>query len=304
MTQTSLKRPVRKAVFPVAGLGTRFLPATKVLPKEMLPLVDRPLIQRAVEEAQEAGIEEFIFVTGRGKSLVTEHFELQPELIDALQSKGKDALLEKVRHSDIPSGNLTTALQQLPKGLGHAVWCARKLVGDEPFALLLPDVMVLSEKRGCTAQMIDAYAQTGGNIIASAHVAREYVDRYGILDVVDATARVTPIKGMVEKPKTADAPSTLSIIGRYILQPEIFAILDGQKAGSGGEIQLTDAMQTLLKTQSFTSVELTDPYFDCGHHTGFIEANIAFALKDPVFKDKMESILTKYAHAIRTSAAA
>jgi len=304
MTQAKLNRPIRKAVFPVAGLGTRFLPATKVLPKEMLPLVDRPLIQRAVEEAQEAGIEEFIFITGRGKSLVTEHFELQPELIAALEAKAKTELLEKVQHSDIPSGKLTTALQQLPKGLGHAVWCARKLVGNEPFALLLPDVMVLPDQQGCTAQMMTAYNETGGNIIASAHVAREFVHKYGILDVVDAGAQVTPIKGMVEKPDSASAPSTLSIIGRYILQPEIFDILEDQKAGSGGEIQLTDAMQTLLKTQPFTSVELTDPYFDCGHHTGFIEANIAFALKDPAFKTQMEKILTKYASRQRLDAAA
>ena len=209
MTNASLKRPVRKAVFPVAGLGTRFLPATKVLPKEMLPLVDRPLIQRAVEEAQEAGIEEFIFITGRGKSLITEHFEFQPELIEALTSKNKTALLEKVRHADIPSGNLSTALQQLPKGLGHAVWCARKLVGDEPFALFLPDVMVLAEGKGCTAQMMDAYNEFGGNVIASAHVAREDVRKYGILGVGGSQERVSPNKDMVVK----TAPTLLTPIG-------------------------------------------------------------------------------------------
>lgn len=294
MTTQNLKRPIRKAVFPVAGLGTRFLPATKVLPKEMLPLVDRPLIQRAVEEAREAGINEFIFVSGRGKSLISEHFEYQPELVIALKEKNKTDLLEKVRASNLESGIFSTVLQQNPKGLGHAIWCASKILGDEPFALLLPDVMVLSEGKGCTAQMMDVYNETGGNIIASAHVTKEDVKKYGILDVADTKAKNSAIKGMVEKPDPATAPSTLSIIGRYILQPEIFEILENQKAGSGGEVQLTDAMQTLLKSQPFTSMELTDPYFDCGHHTGFIEANIAFALKDPVFGAQMKKILAKY----------
>ncbi|MCB1537676.1 MAG: UTP--glucose-1-phosphate uridylyltransferase [Rhodospirillales bacterium] len=293
---TDLKRPIRKAVFPVAGLGTRFLPATKVLPKEMLPLVDRPLIQRAVEEAREAGIEEFIFVSGRGKSLVTEHFEYQPELIIALKEKNKTALLEKVRASNLESGFFSSILQQNPKGLGHAIWCASKILGDEPFALLLPDVMVLSQGRGCTAQMIDVYAKTGGNVIAAADVAREDVGKYGILDVADQSADTTPIRAMVEKPKPADAPSTLSIVGRYILQPEIFKILETQKAGSGGEIQLTDAMQTLMRTQPFTAMRLKDSYFDCGHHTGFIEANIAFALADPEFGPEMRRILARYSH--------
>jgi len=294
MTMQDAKRAVKKAVFPVAGLGTRFLPATKVLPKEMLPLVDRPLIQRAVEEAQEAGIEEFIFVSGRGKTLITEHFELQPELIEALEAKNKTDLLEKVRHSDIPSGNLFTALQQVPMGLGHAVWCARKLVGNEPFALFLADVMVLSEHAGCMAQMMDAYREHGGNVIASAHVEREQVKKYGILDVDNEDDTVSRIKGMVEKPEPAKAPSTLSIVGRYILQPEIFDVLENQRAGLGGEIQLTDAMQTLLETQRFSSVKIKDPYYDCGHHIGFIEANIAFALRDPQFADEMEKILARF----------
>ncbi|HEY8963491.1 MAG TPA: UTP--glucose-1-phosphate uridylyltransferase [Alphaproteobacteria bacterium] len=301
---SDLKRPIKKAVFPVAGLGTRFLPATKVLPKEMLPLVDRPLIQRAVEEAREAGIDEFIFVSGRGKSLILEHFEYQPELIIALKEAGKTDLLEKVRGSNLESGIFSSVLQQLPKGLGHAVWCARKMIGNEPFALLLPDVMVLPEAKGCTAQMVDIYNKTGGNIIASAHVAREDVHRYGILDVADKGAGVTAIKNMVEKPKTEDAPSTLSIVGRYILQPEILSVLETQKAGSGGEIQLTDAMLTLIKSQPFTSMLLKDQYFDCGHHTGFIEANIAFALKDPVFGPRMKKILAKYVEGLDLNAAA
>lgn len=297
-----MKRPVKKAVFPVAGLGTRFLPATKVLPKEMLPLVDRPLIQRAVEEAREAGIDEFIFVSGRGKSLILEHFEYQPELIGALKEKKKDDLLEKVRASNLESGIFSSVLQQNPKGLGHAIWCARKFVGDEPFAVLLPDVMVLAENKSCTAQMMDVYENTGGNIIASAHVAKEDVRKYGILDVADKNASVTPIKGMVEKPSIDAAPSTLHILGRYILQPEIMQILENQKAGSGGEIQLTDAMVTLMGSQPFTSMELKDRYFDCGHHTGFIEANIAFALADPEFGSEMQKILTKYAKSLRAAA--
>ena len=289
----SLKKPIRKAVFPVAGLGTRFLPATKVLPKEMLPLVDRPLIQRAVEEAKAAGIDEFIFVTGRGKSLITEHFDFQPELSQALQEKNKADLLEKVRKSDLESGHLLTALQQLPLGLGHAVWCARNLVGDEPFALMLPDVMILGP-RGAVGEMMDAYHTYGGNVIASAHVPREDTNKYGILDVENKEASVSPIRAMVEKPHPDQAPSTLSIIGRYILQPEIFSILERQKAGSGGEIQLTDGMQTLLQTQPFTSVQLSDSYFDCGQHIGFIEANIAFALRDPDFAASMKKVLQKY----------
>ena len=288
------KKPIKKAVFPVAGLGTRFLPATKVMPKEMLPLVDRPLIQRAVEEAQEAGIEEFIFVTGRNKSLINEHFELQPELIEALEAKNKTDLLELTRNSDIDSGSLMTTVQQKALGLGHAIWCARKLVGDEPFALFLPDVMTLSDDGGFMTQMVDVYNQIGGNIIAAADVPRDVTHKYGILDVENQDDDVTKIKAMVEKPKPEDAPSTLSILGRYILQPELFDILENQGKGAGGEIQLTDAMETLLTSQDFTSVRLKGQHYDCGHHIGFIEANIAFAMKDPKFGDEMKEILKKY----------
>lgn len=287
-------KPVRKAVFPVAGLGTRFLPATKVLPKEMLPLVDRPLIQRAVEEAVEAGIEEFIFVTGRNKSLITEHFELQPELLEALQEKNKTDVLERVKNSDIRSGSLMTTVQQKALGLGHAVNCARSLVGNEPFALFLVDVMTLSNNGGCMHQMIKAYEKTGGNVIATAEVPRELTYKYGIVDVANEADVVSPIKAMVEKPKPEDAPSNLHILGRYILQPEIFDILDHQGMGAGGEIQLTDAMQTLLKSQTFTSVRLNGKHYDCGHHIGFIEANIAFALQDPKFGPEMREILKGY----------
>lgn len=293
MTSSSLKRPVRKAVFPVAGLGTRFLPATKVLPKEMLPLVDRPLIQRAVEEAREAGIEEFIFVTGRGKSLITQHFDFNPELEDALREKKKTTLLNKVEASDIPSGNLLTAVQQNARGLGHAVWCARKLIGDEPFVLSLVDVTVLSETNSIS-QMLDAYDERGGNIISSVEVPRDVTYKYGILDVEDPSADRSKIKAMVEKPRPEEAPSTLSILGRYILQPEIFDILSRNRTGRDNEIQLTDAMEDLMTDQEFTSVKLQGNSYDCGHHTGFIEANIAFALADPDFSDEMKRILDRY----------
>jgi UTP--glucose-1-phosphate uridylyltransferase len=290
---TNLKRPVKKAVFPVAGLGTRFLPATKVLPKEMLPLVDRPLIQRAVEEAQEAGIEEFIFVSGRGKSLITQHFEIQPELREELERKGKLDLLEKLSHSDIPSGMVQITMQQRALGLGHAIWCAKNLVGDEPFAVFLVDVMTLGET-GCMAQMIEAYNNHGGNIIASSPVEHDLTYKYGILDVENESDDVTKIKAMVEKPKPEDAPSNLHILGRYILQPEIFDILEERKIGAGGEIQLTDAMVALMNSQPFTSVKLKGETYDCGHHLGFIEANLAFALADPQLGDATYEILKKY----------
>lgn len=290
---TKLNKPVRKAVFPVAGLGTRFLPATKVLPKEMLPLVDRPLIQRAVEEAQEAGIEEFVFVSGRNKSLINQHFEIQPELYEELERREKLQLLEKLGNSDIPSGKVQITMQQKALGLGHAVWCAKSLVGDEPFAVFLPDVMTLGEK-GCMAQMMDAYNTHGGNIIASSPVPRELTYKYGILDVEDETKNVSKINGMVEKPDPAEAPSNLHILGRYILQPEIFGLLEDRQIGAGGEIQLTDAMHRLMETQPFTSVKLQGETYDCGHHLGFIEANIAFALADPQFGKATYEILKKY----------
>ena len=298
----NLKKPVRKAVFPVAGLGTRFLPATKVMPKEMLTLVDRPLIQRAVEEAQEAGIEEFIFVSGRGKSLINQHFEIQPELREELERRDKAHLLEKLSHSDITSGKIQITMQQRALGLGHAVWCAKSLVGDEPFAVFLVDVMTLGEK-GCMAQMIDAYNDHGGNVIASSPVPRDLTYKYGILDVEDENEAVSAINAMVEKPNPEEAPSNLHILGRYILQPEIFDILEERKIGAGGEIQLTDAMEKLMETQPFTSVKLKGETYDCGHHLGFIEANIAFALADPEFGAATYEILEKYIHESRAKTA-
>ena len=273
---------VRKAVFPVAGLGTRFLPATKAIPKEMLTVVDRPVIQHVVDEARDAGIEHFIFVTGRNKSVIEDHFDRQVELEDVLAARGKTAELEALT-ADLPdAGSTSFTRQQEPLGLGHAVWCAREIVGNEPFALLLPDVLVQTEYKGCLAQMIDAYAEHGGNIIAVEPVPDDQVKNYGVVSLGGkGDGRVRPIDGMVEKPKPGTEPSNLTILGRYILQPEIFAILAGQEKGAGGEIQLTDAMLTLLKRQPFYALRYEGRAFDCGSKIGFLSANIAYALARP-----------------------
>jgi UTP--glucose-1-phosphate uridylyltransferase len=270
-------QPVRKAVFPVAGLGTRFLPATKTLPKEMLPLVDRPLIQNAVEEARAAGIEEFVFVSSRGKGVLEDHFDISPELISTLEGRGKKAEMEIVRQTVIDPGHLFATRQHKPLGLGHAVWCAHQVVGREPFAVLLPDDVVLS-KRSCLAQMLDVYNEVGGNVVAVVDVPREHTNRYGILDVSSDNGRIAAIKGLVEKPDPSVAPSTLSIIGRYILQPEIFDFLSEGVTGAGGEIQLTDSMARLIGSQPFHGYRFEGKRYDCGDKVGFIEANVAFAL--------------------------
>lgn len=287
-------KPVRKAVFPVAGLGTRFLPATKVMPKEMLPLVDRPLIQHAIDEARDAGIEEFIFVTGRAKEMLEEHFDYQPELMATLEARGKSDLLDKIKSTALPEGSLFLTRQARPLGLGHAIWCAKKLVGDEPFAILLPDDVVLAE-RGCLSQMIDTYNKVGGNLVAVMDVPREQTASYGILDVRSDDGKLVDVKGLVEKPKPENAPSTLSIIGRYILQPEIFNHLATFEKGAGGEIQLTDAMAKLLGKQPFHGVRYDGQRYDCGSRVGFIEANIAFSLQDPEIGENVKAILKKYA---------
>lgn len=292
MSQTEFK-PVRKAVFPVAGLGTRFLPATKVMPKEMLPINDRPLIQHVFEEAREAGIEEFIFVTGRHKTLLEEHFDYQPELEETLQSRGKDAMLAKVKDSEMPAGKLFLTRQPRPLGLGHAVWCAHKLVGDEPFAIMLPDDIVNYEK-GCLGQMIDAYNNHGGNVVAVKDVPREETSKYGILDINNDNGDTVSIKGLVEKPKPEDAPSTLSIIGRYILQPEVFSHLSAFEKGAGNEIQLTDAMAKLLGKQPFHGLRFKGEHFDCGSRLGFIAANLAYGLKDEEIGSSVREILKGY----------
>jgi UTP--glucose-1-phosphate uridylyltransferase len=286
--------PVRKAVFPVAGLGTRFLPATKAMPKEMLPLVDKPLIQNAVEEARAAGIEEFVFVTSRGKDVLEDHFDLHPELRENLERRGKKAELAMLADTEIGSGHLYFTRQHAPLGLGHAVWCARHVIGNEPFAVLLPDVVVLSDKP-CLAQMIDAYDELGGNVIAVNEVPHEHTNRYGILkpgkEATGAWGSAVEVLGLVEKPKPEEAPSNLSVTGRYILQGDVFEHLDRQEAGAGGEIQLTDAMLRLVGKQPFHGYKFEGQTFDCGDKIGFLEANIAFALKRPEMADKLRACL-------------
>jgi UTP--glucose-1-phosphate uridylyltransferase len=291
MTKTAFK-PVRKAIFPVAGLGTRFLPATKVMPKEMLTLNDRPLIQHAYEEARDAGIEEFHFVTGRQKEMLEEHFDYQPELVQTLEKRGRTDLLEKVRDMEMPEGKLFLTRQPRPLGLGHAVWCAKKLIGNEPFAIILPDDVILSEK-GCLSQMIEAYNEHGGNFVATMDVPREDTSKYGVLDVHEDRGTIVGIKGLVEKPKPEDAPSSLAVIGRYILQPEVFDYLSAFEKGAGGEIQLTDAMAKLIGTQPFHGLRFEGQRYDCGSRLGFIEANVAFALKDPTIGTEVREAIQR-----------
>jgi UTP--glucose-1-phosphate uridylyltransferase len=293
MSQPARHSSLRKAVFPVAGLGTRFLPATKALPKEMLPVVDKPLIQYAVEEARAAGIEEFIFVTGRGKSVIEDHFDHCWELQDNLTARGRLAELAEIQSWLPAPGQVAYTRQQEPLGLGHAVWCARQLVGDEPFAVLLADDLVLSEVP-CLAQMVEVHGRVGGNLVAVMDVPREQTGRYGILDVVRDDGRLAEAQGLVEKPSPEKAPSTLSIIGRYILQPEVFAELGRGEKGAGGEVQLTDAMARTIGKIPFHGLRFEGRRFDCGSKAGFLEANIAFALERPDLNADMIEILDRY----------
>ncbi|MBY6265447.1 UTP--glucose-1-phosphate uridylyltransferase GalU [Azospirillum sp. 412522] len=288
-----MRKPVRKVVFPVAGLGTRFLPATKAIPKEMLPLVDRPLLQHAVEEARAAGIEDFVFVTGRSKRAIEDHFDADTELNRTLEERGKMDALEEVRHSEIAPGRCFYTRQQVPLGLGHAVWCARALIGNDPFAIVLPDDFVQG-KTPCLKQMVEAYEEVGGNVVAVVDVPREKTSSYGILDVEKDDGRLATVRGLVEKPKPEEAPSTLSIIGRYILQPEIFDHLEKQQRGAGNEIQLTDAMANLIGTQPFHGLRFEGTRYDCGDKVGFIEATLAHALNRPDMADKVRAMLRKY----------
>lgn len=273
-------RPIRKAVFPVAGLGTRFLPATKAVPKEMLTVVDRPVLQHVVDEARAAGIEHFIFVTGRNKGVIEDHFDNQFELESTLAARGKTKELEALIRDLPAAGQTSFTRQQAPLGLGHAVWCAREIVGNEPFALLLPD-MLHHGSSSCLADMISAYNKNGGNLIAVAPVPDDQTHQYGIVGVTDAKAKVSPITGMVEKPKPGTAPSNLHITGRYILQPDIFALLEKQERGAGGEIQLTDSMIRLMQDakQPFHAVRFDGTIYDCGSKLGFLTANVALALE-------------------------
>lgn len=269
-------KPVRKAVFPAAGLGTRFLPATKAIPKEMLTVVDRPLIQYAVEEAREAGIEQMIFVTGPGKGALEDHFDIAPDLEATLAARGKS--LEMLEGTRFPPGAIVSVQQHEPLGLGHAVWCAREIVGDEPFAVLLPDDLMVG-RPGCLFQMVEAYERHGGNIVCAQEVPRERTESYGIIEPGAQDGRVTEVKGLVEKPSPGDAPSTLAVVGRYILQPEIMAILGRLGQGAGGEIQLTDGMAALIGTQPFHAVAFDGERYDCGDKTGWVIANLALALQ-------------------------
>jgi UTP--glucose-1-phosphate uridylyltransferase len=268
-------KPVRKAVFPVAGLGTRFLPATKAFAKEMLPIVDRPLIQYAVDEAREAGIEQMIFVTGRGKSALDDYFDIAYELETTMRARGMS--LEPLAATRLPPGALASVRQQEPLGLGHAVWCARDFVGDEPFAVILPDDLMVGTP-GCLRQMVDAYERVGGNIICVQEVPREKTASYGIVTPGALDGALTEVRGLVEKPKPEEAPSTLAVVGRYILQPEIMRVLDNPTTGAGGEIQLTDAMAAMIGTQPFHGLTVDAVRYDCGDKAGFITANIALAL--------------------------
>ena len=286
-----MRKPIRKAVFPVAGLGTRFLPATKAIPKEMLPIIDRPLIQYAVDEAREAGIEQMIFVTGRGKVAIVEHFDMAYELEKTMEGRHKDlSVLEPTR---LTPGNLVTVRQQVPLGLGHAIWCARAIVGDEPFAILLPDELMIGQP-GCMKQMVEAYNEVGGNLISVLEVPLEEVSSYGVITpgarLEGLGGALTEVRGLVEKPRIEDAPSNLIVSGRYILQPEVMRTLEGQEAGAGGEIQLTDAMARMIGTQPFHAVTFGGKRYDCGSKVGFIEATLAIALEREDLRDEVRAM--------------
>ena len=283
----SAQKPIRKAVFPVAGLGTRFLPATKAIPKEMLPVIDRPLIQYAVDEAREAGIEQMIFVTGRGKTALIDHFDMAFELETTLAGREKDmAVLAPTRLSP---GNLVTVRQQVPLGLGHAIWCARAIVGDEPFAVFLPDELMIGTP-GCMKQMVEAYGETGGNLVSVLEVPHEEVSSYGVITPGARDGALTEVVGLVEKPRAEDAPSNLIVSGRYILQPEVMRVLEGQEKGAGGEIQLTDAMAKMIGVQPFHAVTFAGRRFDCGSKTGFVEATLAMALERPDMANEVRAM--------------
>ncbi len=286
-------KPLKKAVMPVAGLGTRFLPATKALAKEMLPVVDRPLIQYAVDEARAAGIEQFCLVTGRGKTAIVEHFDVAYELERTLEERGKARELAELREQALAPGSLVTTRQQVPMGLGHAIWCARHFIQDEPFAILLPDDLMMCDV-SCTKQLAEAYHETGGNVVAIEEVPRERVNRYGVLDVAQDMGRLVSVKGLVEKPPVDQAPSNLTIIGRYVLMPEVIGHLARMERGAGGEVQLTDGMAKLIGTQPFHGLRYQGRRFDCGDKAGFLEAQVAFALARADLAPAMRDIIARY----------
>lgn len=285
--------PIRTAVFPVAGLGTRFLPATKASPKEMLVVVDKPLIQYAVEEAQGAGIENFIFITSHGKAAIEDHFDVNFSLEQMLEQRGKIAELAALRQSQLIPGQAVFIRQQAPLGLGHAVWCARHLVGNQPFALMLADDLILA-KKPCLSQMVEAYEQLGGNVVAVMDVEPTHVSRYGILDIRQDNGIHVRAKNVVEKPSPDKAPSNTAIVGRYILQPEIFEILGRQQSGTGGEIQLTDSFPALMDNMPFHGIRFEGTRFDCGLKEGWLEANLAFAYARADLRDHLRTSIEKH----------
>ncbi|MFT9025125.1 UTP--glucose-1-phosphate uridylyltransferase GalU [Acetobacter indonesiensis] len=289
----SKPKPLRKAVLPVAGLGTRFLPATKAMPKEMLTVVDRPLIQYAIDEAREAGIEEFCLITGRGKDSLIDYFDIAYELEATLRERNKIDSLKALEPSSIEAGSLVAVRQQEPLGLGHAIWCARSFIGDDPFAILLPDDIVQS-KTSCMKQLADAYYQTGGSIVAVTEVPKEHTNRYGILKTGADDGRLVEVQGLVEKPKPEEAPSNLSIIGRYILTPDVMQHLSKLEKGAGGEVQLTDAMAKTIGHVPFHGLRYEGRRFDCGNKVGFLEAQIAFSLERPDLADDVKAFLKTY----------
>ncbi|MCC5986788.1 MAG: UTP--glucose-1-phosphate uridylyltransferase [Pararhodobacter sp.] len=286
-----MQQKVKKAVFPVAGQGTRFLPATKAVPKEILTLVDRPLIQYAIDEARAAGIEEFIFVTSRGKGALEDYFDHAPELEAALKAKGKTALLDALRETYMDSGAIACVRQHQALGLGHAVWCARHLIGDEPFAVLLPDDVIAADKP-CLQQMVEAYAETGGNMVAAMEVPADKVSSYGVLDVPTGISPVLPVRAMVEKPAPGTEPSNLAVIGRYILSPQVLRHLDGQEKGAGGEIQLTDAIaREIARANNVHGFRFEGVRYDCGSKAGFLQATLAFGLARDDLRGELEEFL-------------
>ena len=286
-------KPLRKAVLPVAGLGTRFLPATKATAKEMLPVVDKPLIQYAIEEARAAGIDQFCMVTGRGKTALVEHFDVAFELEHTLQQRNKTEALALLEGTQVEPGSMVTVRQQVPLGLGHAIWCARAFIGDDPFAIILPDDLVLSDTP-CLQQLTEAYQQTGGNVVAVTEVPPEQTNRYGILKTGKDDGRLVEVQGLVEKPAPKDAPSNLSIIGRYVLMPEVIGHLARMERGAGGEVQLTDGMAKLIGSQPFHGLRYHGRRFDCGDKLGFLEAQIAYALKHPELAAGVRAFLKHY----------
>ncbi|KHA50515.1 UTP--glucose-1-phosphate uridylyltransferase GalU [Sulfitobacter geojensis] len=286
-----MRKKVTKAIFPVAGMGTRFLPATKSVPKEIMTLVDRPLVQYAIDEARAAGIKEFIFVTSRGKGALEDYFDLAPQLEQELRKKGKTELLEILKSTNMDSGAIAYVRQHKALGLGHAVWCARRLIGNEPFAVMLPDDVIAAEKP-CLQQMVEAYAETGGNMVAAMEVAPERASSYGVLDISEDDGQLVKVKGMVEKPPAGEAPSNLAVIGRYILSPSVLQNLNKMKSGSGGEIQLTDAIaQDIANENNVHGYRFRGQRFDCGSKSGFLQATVSFGLAREELRDDLRTYL-------------